>query len=152
MPAAKRDYYEVLGVARDSDAQEIKKTYKRLAKQHHPDLNPGDHTAEDRFKELAEAYGVLSDPDKRELYDRYGHEGPARAGFQGFGGVEEIFSQFADIFGGLGFGGFGGRRRGGGAQAGEDLHVELTLSFDEAARGLKREIPITRHVHCSACG
>src|SRR5579883_1371328 len=83
--SGKRDYYEVLGVARDCDAQEIKKTYKRLAKQHHPDLNPGDHTAEDRFKELAEAYGVLSDPEKRELYDRYGHEGPARAGFQGFG-------------------------------------------------------------------
>src|SRR5438046_1429758 len=98
MSSEKRDYYEILGLARGCEAQEIKKAYKRLAKECHPDLNQGDHTAEERFKELGEAYGVLSDPEKRELYDQYGHQGPRQAGFQGFGGVEDIISQFADIF------------------------------------------------------
>jgi molecular chaperone DnaJ len=152
MTPEKRDYYVVLEVSRGCDAQELKKAYKRLAKACHPDLNQGDHTAEDRFKELAEAYDVLSDPEKRALYDQFGHQGPRRAGFQGFSGVEDILSQFADIFGGFGFGGGGGGRRRGGVQPGEDLHAQLTLTFDEAARGVAKELPLTRTVHCRACG
>src|SRR5579871_4659277 len=99
-PMAKRDYYEVLGVARDAEVGDIKKAYRRLAMEHHPDRNSGDPRAEERFKECAEAYQVLSDPDKRQLYDRFGHDGPRQAGFQGFSGVEDILSHFADFFGG----------------------------------------------------
>src|SRR5215813_12783823 len=133
MESAKRDYYEVLGVSRTSDVSEIKKAYRRLAMDHHPDRNPGDTKAEERFKELAEAYQVLSDPEKRQLYDRYGHAGPRQAGFQGFSGIEDILSQFADFFGG-GFGGFGGgRQRGPRVEAGDDLQEQLTITLREAA-------------------
>jgi len=109
MSTSKRDYYEVLSVSRTADDAELKKSYRRLAMEFHPDRRPGDQAAEDKFKEAAEAYGVLSDPEKRKLYDRFGHQGPAQSGFSGFGGIEDIFSAFADIFGGGG-GGFGGRR------------------------------------------
>src|SRR5438552_3928003 len=105
----KRDYYEVLGIAREADAGTVKSAYRRKAMEFHPDRNPGDHTAEERFKEAAEAYEVLSDAEKRQLYDRYGHGGPRQAGFQGFSGVEDIFSHFADIFSGGDFFGGGGR-------------------------------------------
>jgi molecular chaperone DnaJ len=148
MPS-KRDYYEVLGVARTAESDEIKKAYRKLALQFHPDRNPG-KDAEDRFKEASEAYEVLSHPDKRELYDRYGHEGPRQAGFEGFTDIGDIFSHFSDIFG---FGnpfGDGGRGRGGNGR-GADLQLELTLTFEEAVRGLTREIDVERRVRCDEC-
>src|SRR4051794_12683192 len=108
----KRCYYEVLGVQRGADAPQIKKAYRGLAMEHHPHRNPGDGGAEERFKECSEAYEVLSDPEKRKLYDAYGHEGMRRTGFEGFSSVEDIFSHMADFFGGMGgFGGGGGGRR-----------------------------------------
>src|SRR5688572_6088801 len=103
--STKRDYYEILELQRNAVATEIKKAYRRLAMDHHPDRNPGDKAAEERFKELAEAYEVLSNDEKRQLYDQYGHAGPQRAGFQGFSGVEDILSHFADFFGGAFSGG-----------------------------------------------
>ena len=153
MQVEKRDYYEILGVERGSDGAEIKKAYRRLAMECHPDHHPGDHTAEARFKELAEAYQVLSDPQKRELYDQYGHAGPRSAGFQGFSGIEDILSQFADFFGG-GFGGFGagGRARGPRVEQGEDLQEQLTITLREAAKGCQKPLELVRLVHCNACG
>ncbi|HXU68499.1 MAG TPA: molecular chaperone DnaJ [Polyangia bacterium] len=154
MQVEKRDYYEVLGLQRGAEAVEIKKAYRRLAMDCHPDHHPGDHTAEERFKELAEAYQVLSDPQKRELYDQYGHSGPRGAGFGGgFSGIEDILSQFADFFGG-GFGGFGGggRQRGPRVEAGEDLQEQLTITLREAAAGCQKPLELTRLVHCEKCG
>ncbi len=152
MQAEKRDYYEVLGLQRGCELGEIKKAYRRLAMEHHPDRNPGDKHAEERFKELAEAYGVLSDPEKRDLYDRYGHAGPRQAGFQGFSGIEDILSQFADFFGG-GFGGFGGgRARGPRVEQGDDLQEQMTITLREAAKGCQKPLELTRLVHCHACG
>jgi len=149
MSTSRRDYYEVLSVSRTADDAEIKKSYRRLAMEYHPDRRPGDREAEEKFKEAAEAYGVLSDPEKRKLYDRFGHQGPAQSGFSGFGGIEDIFSAFADIFGGFngGGGGFGGRR----VQRGDDLEVEMEITFMEAAKGVKREIEIERHTACETC-
>jgi len=150
MSTSKRDYYEVLSVSRTAEDAEIKKSYRRLAMEFHPDRRPGDREAEEKFKEAAEAYGVLSDPEKRKLYDRFGHQGPAQSGFSGFGGIEDIFSAFADIFGGFnggGGGGFGGRR----VQRGDDLEVEMEITFMEAAKGVKREIEIERHTACETC-
>lgn len=149
MSTSKRDYYEVLSVSRTADDAEIKKSYRRLAMEYHPDRRPGDREAEEKFKEAAEAYGVLSDAEKRKLYDRFGHQGPAQSGFSGFGGIEDIFSAFADIFGGFngGGGGFGGRR----VQRGDDLEVEMEITFMEAAKGVKREIEIERHTACETC-
>jgi molecular chaperone DnaJ len=147
MQTQKRDYYEVLGLQRGAELGEIKKAYRRLAMEHHPDRNPGDHQAEERFKELAEAYQVLSDPEKRQLYDTYGHDGPRQAGFQGFGGVEDILSHFADFFGG-----FGGGRRGPRVEQGEDVLAELTINFVEAAKGCQKSVDVTRQVHCGECG
>jgi len=152
MQVEKRDYYEVLGVGKSSDASEIKKAYRKLAMQCHPDHHPGDHTAEARFKELAEAYQVLSDPQKRELYDQYGHSGPRGAGFGGgFSGIEDILSQFADFFGG-GFGGFGGGQRGPRVEAGDDLQEQMTITLREAAKGCQKPLELTRLVHCAECG
>ena len=153
MQVEKRDYYEILGVQRGADGSEIKKAYRRLAMECHPDHHPGDHTAEARFKELAEAYQVLSDPQKRELYDQYGHAGPRGAGFGGgFSGIEDILSQFADFFGG-GFGGFGGgRQRGPRVEQGDDLQEQLTITLREAAKGCQKPLELTRLVHCAACG
>ncbi|MSP59788.1 MAG: molecular chaperone DnaJ [Myxococcales bacterium] len=139
----KRDYYEVLGVERGAGDAAIKSAYRRCAMQHHPDRNPGDQQSEERFKEAAEAYGVLSDAEKRALYDQFGHAGPRRSGFEGFSGMEDIFSHFADVFGGGG--GRGGQRRGG------DLQTRLQLTFQEAVKGCQKEITFDRHVPCSRC-
>ena len=139
-----RDYYEVLSVERDADAANIKSAYRRCAMQHHPDRNPGDAAAEERFKEAAEAYEVLSNREKRQLYDQHGHAGPRRAGFDGFQGMDDIFSHFADIFGVAGSG-RGANRRGG------DIQTEVHLSFQEAVKGCKKEISFNRHVPCKSC-
>lgn len=146
---SKRDYYEVLGVDRSVDASELKRAYRRLAMEHHPDRNPGDHKAEERFKELAEAYQVLSDPEKRGLYDRFGHNGPQQSGFSGFSGIEDILSTFADFFGG---GGFGGGRRGPRVEPGDDVQASISVTLLESAKGGAREITVDRNVQCSACG
>ena len=154
---SKKDYYEVLGVAKDADETEIKKAYRQKALKFHPDKNPDDKSAEEKFKEAAEAYEVLSNSDKRSRYDRYGHAGigGAAGGGGGFNmNVEDIFSQFGDIFGG-GFGGFGGfgssgrsRRR---VNKGSNLRVKVSLSLDEIANGVKKKIKVNKYVNCSSC-
>ena len=146
--STKRDYYEILSVQKNADGSEIKKSYRRLAMEHHPDRNPGDKAAEERFKELAEAYEVLSNDEKRQLYDQYGHAGPQRAGFQGFSGVEDILSHFADFFGGA----FGGGGRGGERQAeGADLEAEVQVTLAEAAKGIQKELVYDRLIACKVC-
>lgn len=146
----KRDYYEVLGVERSASHEVLKKAYKRLAKELHPDRNPDDPSAEDRFKEASEAFQVLSDSDKRSVYDRYGHEGLDRSGYQGFHEVGDVFGSLGDIFGEL-FGGFGRRGDRSGAQRGADLKVMLRISLKEAAFGGKRELDISHPVPCETC-
>jgi molecular chaperone DnaJ len=143
----KRDYYEVLGVSRDADTAELKRAYRKLAVQYHPDRNPGDKQAETRFKEAAEAYQVLSDPEKRELYDRFGHEGPRRGGFGGFSDVGDVFSAFSDIFGDI-FGGFGAR----GPAPGGDIESQIELTLEEAATGATKEVRFQRRAVCDECG
>ncbi|MPR36111.1 molecular chaperone DnaJ [Salmonirosea aquatica] len=159
--AQKRDYYEVLGVDRKATAEDIKKAYRKLAIKFHPDKNPDDPTAEDKFKEAAEAYSILSDDAKRKRYDQFGHAGVgggAGAGAGGFGGgftMEDIFSQFGDIFGGGGspfgdmFGGQGGGRR---QRRGSDLRIKLKLDLNEVANGAEKKIKVKRHVTCETCG
>lgn len=159
--ASKRDYYEVLGVEKGASADALKKAYRKLAVKYHPDKNPGDQTAEEKFKEVAEAYDVLSDPDKRARYDQFGHAGVGgAAGGGGFGGggmsMEDIFSRFGDIFGGGGFSGFGGFGGfGGGAQQsrpkGGDLRARVTLSLEEIDKGADKTLKVKKHVHCSKC-
>ena len=161
--STKRDYYEILGVSKGSAADEIKKAYRKVAMQFHPDRNPGDKEAEEKFKEAAEAYEVLSDTDKRAKYDRYGHQafGPGTGGFGGGNGnMEDIFSQFGDIFGddifGNFFGGSGGRSRGGGGrkptgQRGSNLRVKLKLNFEEIAKGVTKNIKVKKYVSCNTC-
>jgi molecular chaperone DnaJ len=147
----KRDYYEVLGVGRDADASELKRAYRKLALELHPDRNPGDHEAEARFKEASEAYQVLSDAEKRGLYDRFGHEGPRGAGFGGgFANMGDIFSAFGDIFGDL-FGGFGGSGARGRAR-GSDIETSVDLTLAEVAKGAAKEIKIRRRIACKECG
>ncbi len=150
---SKRDYYEVLGVGREADGQELKTAYRKLALKHHPDRNPGDRQAEERFKEASEAYSVLSDPEKRATYDRLGHQGLAGAGAPS-GFDPSAFADFTDIFGDFfGFGdmfGGGGRRRSR-AQRGDDVRYELELSFEEAARGMAADILIPRDEVCPRC-
>lgn len=158
---SKRDYYEVLGVAKGASADEVKKAYRKVAMQYHPDRNPGDKTAEEKFKEAAEAYEVLSDTDKRAQYDRYGHAGLAGNG-RGFGGggmnMDDIFSQFGDIFGDDLFGSFfGGRRGSAGASRGRgvrgsNLRVKIKLNFEEIAKGVSKSIKVKKYVSCSTCG
>ena len=150
---SKRDYYEVLGVARTATEVEIKSAYRKLALKHHPDRNPGDKVAEDKFKEAAEAYSVLADTDKRHMYDRFGHAGlgGAASGFD-----PTVFTGFEDILGGLGdiFGigdMFGGGRRRGGPQRGADLRYDLEISFEESARGAETSIQIPRQENCATC-
>lgn len=154
--AGKRDYYEVLGVARDAAADEIKKSYRKLAVKFHPDKNPGDHTAEDKFKELGEAYEALSDPDKRAAYDRYGHAAFANGGRSSGGGFHDPMDLFSQVFGGAFGGGFeeffgGGRRGGGGKQRGSDLRYDLEISLEESASGVEKELEIERFVPCDSC-
>lgn len=147
---AKRCYYEILGVSRTATEEEIKKSYRRLALKYHPDRNPGDKEAEERFKEAAEAYEVLSDPEKRAIYDRYGHEGLASTGFQGFRGFDDIFASFSDIFSDI-FGFSNGTRGRTAARPGVDLRYDLSLSFMEAALGTTKEIEIEKYERCSVC-
>ena len=146
----KRDYYEILGVSRSADAEEIKKSYRKLALQYHPDRNPGDKGAEERFKEAAEAYEVLHDSQKRQIYDQYGHEGLQGTGFTGFRGFEDIFSSFSDVF--EEFFGFGGGFRSTNRPAqGADLRYDLKLEFAEAVFGKETEIRVPRHEKCEMC-
>jgi molecular chaperone DnaJ len=161
----KRDYYEILGIAKSASQDEIKKAYRKVAMQYHPDRNPGDKAAEEKFKEAAEAYEILSDTDKRAQYDRFGHQafGPGRSagGYSGGGGMnmDDIFSQFGDIFGDESpFGSFFGgssRRGGGGGRArgtrGSNLRVKLKLNFEEIARGATKTIKVKKYVVCTTC-
>ncbi len=174
---AKRDYYEVLGVSKDAGADEIKKAYRQAAIKYHPDKNPGDKEAEEKFKEAAEAYDVLSSPDKKARYDQFGHAGMSGAaggsgagGFEGFGGggftMEDIFRNFGDIFGGHfggaygddfggSFGGFSGFGGGGGARRvnrGSDLRVKVRLTLKEIAHGTVKKLKITKLIPCDKCG
>ena len=157
----KRDYYEVLGVGKDADAKEIKKAYRKLAMKYHPDKNPGDKDAEEKFKEINEAYEVLSDEEKRSTYDRFGHDGlNGQGGFgggqgfggfggSGFGGFEDIFGDiFGSSFGG-GFGGSSSRRRG--PKRGADIRQSVTISFEDAAFGKKIKVKINRSEECEEC-
>jgi molecular chaperone DnaJ len=154
---AKRDYYEILGVNKSASPEEIKKAYRKVAIKYHPDKNPGDKEAEDRFKEAAEAYEVLRDPQKRQRYDRFGHQGVEGGGFGAGGGMnmEDIFSRFEDIFGGGGgFGDFFGRGGSGGGRVrkGSNLRIKLKLTLDEVANGTEKKIKVKRYVSCDECG
>jgi molecular chaperone DnaJ len=148
--AGKRDYYDVLGVTRTASAAEIKKSFRQLAMKFHPDKNPGDREAEVKFKEVAEAYEILSDEQKRQMYDRFGHDGLRGAGLNaGFQSSDEVFMHFADLFGDLfGMGG-GGRRRG--PRRGPDLEYPLHVDFLEAAKGCEKEIQVPKHAPCASC-
>ncbi len=147
-----KDLYEVLGVERSAGPQEIKSAYRKLAVKYHPDRNPGNKEAEERFKEAAEAYAVLSDPEKRAAYDRYGMAGVGEQPFTGFDA--SIFGDFADILGNMfGFEGFfGGGRRRSGPEQGSDLRTTIALSFEEMARGVERTITVNREESCETCG
>ena len=156
---AKRDYYEVLGVSKSADAAELKKAYRKLAVQFHPDRNPDDKAAEDKFKEAAEAYEVLSDPDKKAKYDRYGHAAvDGHGGFSGGGmTMDDIFSQFGDVFGDSGFGSFFGGGGGGAAsgrqrgQKGTNLRIKVSLTLEEIAHGVHKKIKVKKEVACNTC-
>ena len=154
MTMAKADYYEILGVARGADEAELKKAYRRLAMKYHPDRNPGDKAAEEQFKEVAEAWEVLSNPDKRAAYDRFGHAG-VNGGAAGGGFNQSDFADaFGDIFGNVFSEVFGGGRRsgrGGGAYRGADLRTVVEIDLEEAARGKTVEIEVPGHANCTAC-
>ncbi len=152
---SKRDYYEILGVSRTASQEEIKKAYRKMALKYHPDRNPGDKHAEECFKQAAEAYEVLRDPQKRRAYDLHGHAGVEGAGFHGFTGSDDIFSAFSDIFEeffGFSTGGRENRRNYMGPEPGADLRYDLTISFEEAARGIETEVNIVRQEVCEKCG
>jgi molecular chaperone DnaJ len=162
----KRDYYEILGVTKSSSADEIKKAYRKTAMQYHPDRNPGDKAAEEKFKEAAEAYEILNDADKKAQYDRFGHNafagGRGGGGFSGGGmNMDDIFSQFGDIFGGGGDGGFGSFFGGGGSSSrsrggsrgtrGSNLRVKMKLNFEEIANGVTKTIKVKKNIKCNTC-
>jgi molecular chaperone DnaJ len=156
----KKDYYEILSVTKTASGEEIKKAYRKVAMQYHPDRNPGNKEAEEKFKEAAEAYEVLSDVDKRAKYDRYGHAAfaPGSGGFSGSANVnmEDIFSQFGDIFGDDIFGSFfGGGRRGGASRGhgtrGSNLRIKLKLNYEEMSKGVTKNIKVKKYVSCSTC-
>ncbi|MFO7574314.1 MAG: molecular chaperone DnaJ [Bacteroidales bacterium] len=154
----KRDYYEVLGVSKSASKEEVKKAYRKQAIKYHPDKNPGNHEAEEKFKEAAEAYEVLSNDEKRSRYDRFGHAGVGGAG-NGFPGggmtMEDIFSSFGDIFGDAfgGFGGFGGSRRGGRrVNKGSNLRVKVKLNLREISNGAEKKIKVNKYITCNSCG
>jgi molecular chaperone DnaJ len=159
---SKRDYYEILGVSKGAATEEIKKSYRKVAMQYHPDRNPGDKSAEEKFKEAAEAYEILSDQDKRAQYDRYGHAGVSnngRGGHPGGMNMDDIFSQFGDVFGedifGSFFGGGQGQRTRGGQRAkgvrGSNLRIKLKLTYEEIAKGVTKNIKVKKYVPCSVC-
>jgi len=157
---SKRDFYEILGVGKSASADEIKKAYRKVAMQYHPDRNPGDKAAEEKFKEAAEAYEILSDVDKKSQYDRYGHAGVSSNGRGGHGAggmnMEDIFSQFGDIFGDDIFGNFfGGQRTRGGQRArgvrGSNLRIKLKLTYEEIAKGVTKHIKVKKYVPCQTC-
>ena len=156
--AQKRDYYEVLGVDKNATEDQIKKAYRTIAIKYHPDRNPGNKEAEEKFKEAAEAYDVLHDPQKRQQYDTFGFNGPGGAsGFDPFGGtsmnMDDIFSMFGDIFGGHagGFGGFGGASRGPQKHRGSDLRLKIKLSLEEIAHGVTKKFKVRKDITCSHC-
>lgn len=158
---SKRDYYDILGVAKGASVEEIKKAYRKLAIKYHPDKNPDDKSAEEKFKEAAEAYEVLSSPEKRQRYDQFGHAGVGGAAGGGFGGggmnMEDIFSQFGDIFGGGGspfdsFFGGGGQSRGGRRVAkGSNLRIKVKLTLEEIANGAEKKIKVNKQITCKTC-
>lgn len=157
---SKRDYYDILGVARSADEKEIKSSYRKLAIKYHPDKNPGDHEAEEKFKEAAEAYDILSNPQKRQRYDQFGHAGNSASGGYGGGGgmnMDDIFSQFGDIFGGghpfeSFFGGGGGGQRGGRRVArGSNLRIKVKLTLEEIAKGVEKKVKVNKQVSCHSC-
>lgn len=158
---AKRDYYEVLGVGKNATPEELKKAYRKLALQYHPDRNPGDKEAEEKFKEAAEAYDVLSNPDKKARYDQFGHaglDGQAAGGMN----MDDIFSHFGDIFGDLfgggfgggfgGFGGFGGGQRRRPVMHGSNLRIKVKLTLEEVDKGCEKKIKVSKYVPCKSCG
>ena len=155
---SKRDFYEILGISQGDSQDEVKKAYRKQALKFHPDKNPDNKEAEEKFKEAAEAYEVLSNPDKKSRYDRYGHAGlGGAANGGGFGGgmtMEDIFSQFGDIFGGAfggfgGFGGSGGRRQR--VNKGSNLRVKVKLTLEEIANGVEKKIKVNKYIECSSC-
>lgn len=154
---AKRDYYEVLGVSKTASEDEIKKAYRKIAIKYHPDRNPDNKEAEEKFKEAAEAYDVLHDPQKRQQYDQFGFDGPmGGGGFGGFGGgsfsMDDIFSMFGDVFGGRGgFGGFGGGQHRPTQHRGSDLRLKVRLSLQEISTGVTKKFKVKRDVQCSHC-
>lgn len=154
----KRDYYEILEVSRTATVEELKTSYRKLAMKYHPDRNPGNKEAEEKFKECAEAYEVLKDPQKRQRYDQFGHQGVNSTGFQGFDNINDIFSQFSDIFGGFGGGSifddlFGQRRgsqRSGGVD-GNDLKLSVSLTLEEIAEGIEKTLKVKHYKECQTC-
>lgn len=154
---SKRDYYEVLGVSKNATAEEIKKAYRQKAIQFHPDKNPGDKASEEKFKEAAEAYEILSSPEKKQRYDQFGHAGMGNQG--GFSGqhmtMEDIFSSFGDIFGGGGFSGFGGFGGGGSrgqrVNRGSNLRIKVTLNLSEVANGCEKKLKVKKYISCDSC-